>query len=50
MNRLSNRVAGTMSAVLLGAAGILSAQAPFPNKAIRMLVPFPPGGPTSWPG
>ncbi|HWP10711.1 MAG TPA: tripartite tricarboxylate transporter substrate binding protein [Ramlibacter sp.] len=33
-----------ITALLLVAAGLASAQAPYPNKPITMIVPFPPGG------
>ena len=36
---------GVVALVLAFATGLASAQ-PYPNKSIRMIVPYPPGGPT----
>ena len=32
--------------MLMGLAGSVAAQQDFPNKPIRLIVPFPPGGST----
>jgi tripartite-type tricarboxylate transporter receptor subunit TctC len=45
MKTLRNYIAGFAIAAVLGATGGVSAQE-FPNKPIRILVPFAPGGPT----
>ncbi len=39
-----NRRSIMAAALLLFAAGLANAQAPFPSKPITMIVPFPPGG------
>ena len=40
------RLIATFIAVALAAFGMPAAQAEYPEKAITMIVPFPPGGPT----
>lgn len=42
---MKTRLLAACSAVLLGAAPLLFAQ-PYPSKLIRIVVPFPPAGPT----
>src|SRR5690349_21276928 len=42
--RMYRRLVLATAALLMGAAGIAGAQAPFPSKPITMIVPFPPGG------
>lgn len=41
---MQRRHALAATALLLSAAGLASAQAPYPSKPITMVVPFPPGG------
>lgn len=45
-HRLLNFAAMAATAVFLGASLPASAQTAFPGKTIRLIVPFPPGGPT----
>jgi tripartite-type tricarboxylate transporter receptor subunit TctC len=40
------RAAVLIAASLALAAGVAVAQAPYPKAPVRMIVPFPPGGPT----
>jgi tripartite-type tricarboxylate transporter receptor subunit TctC len=44
MSNMLRAAIWTLSASALAAAGAEAAQAGFPNKAIRIIVPFPPGG------
>jgi len=37
-------VLGTALALLLSAAATASAQAPWPSRTVRLVVPYPPGG------
>lgn len=46
LHRLLTLAAITATAVCLGASLPASAQTAFPSKTIRLIVPFPPGGPT----
>jgi tripartite-type tricarboxylate transporter receptor subunit TctC len=46
MNALTRSIAAAVGLFVLASAGGASAQANYPNKAIRLIVPFPAGGGT----
>jgi tripartite-type tricarboxylate transporter receptor subunit TctC len=49
MKKLHDRrmfVGVALAAVVLGATGPAAAQAPWPDKPIKVILPFPPGGPS----
>ena len=47
-DKMKSRLALSTTVVLLSltAAGVVSAQTPYPSRPIRFIVPFPPGGGT----
>ncbi|MBR0651705.1 tripartite tricarboxylate transporter substrate binding protein [Roseomonas terrae] len=46
MSRITRRAALAVGVAVLAAPGLARAQGAFPNKPLRMIVPYPPGGVT----